>query len=53
MQRKRYAAPIRILFDAPEINDGLDSQYPGAHGYGTVDEISGNERTLTCPWRSC
>ena len=26
---------------APEINDGIDNQCPGDHGYGAVDEISG------------
>jgi hypothetical protein len=35
------ADPNRNLFDAPEINDGIDNQCPGDHGYGTVDEISG------------
>jgi hypothetical protein len=28
--------------DAPEVNDGLDNQCPGDHGYGVVDEISGS-----------
>jgi len=31
--------------DAPEINDGIDNQCPGDHGYGAVDEISGE---VTC-----
>jgi len=30
-----------IYSGAPEINDGIDNQCPGAPGYGTIDEISG------------
>jgi len=26
---------------APEVNDGLDNQCPGDHGYGVIDEVSG------------
>jgi DMSO reductase family type II enzyme heme b subunit len=27
---------------APEVNDGLDNQCPGDHGFGVIDETSGN-----------